>query len=382
MQKKQIGIFIYAGSSYNMGLIRGALSILRDHPEYTISFCPYNPKNYIPPEPEKFAGMLVQMRAPELVEFYKNITNLPIVNIHTKLKPPDFVPTVRVNDYELGRSAANYYFRRGFRNFIYAGSDNFWFSKERERGFLDGVRAGKGRLFPKIDLWKTFNPKEREAVINMLRCLPKPIAIYAMNDENLIRFLEGLNEAKDLQIPDEVAILGTENDDLFCDFTMLPLSSIDTNAFNTGRRAADILLEMIEGKKPEPEQLILPPGKITTRQSTNIWTINDEGVKKAMHIIQEEAHQGLTADALADRIYLSRRALDMKFKKYFSRTTSEQIQATQLKRAKDLLAKTDRSLQFIADECGFSTQSLFTVVFKRIIGETPSTFRKRNRSRY
>jgi LacI family transcriptional regulator len=179
-----------------------------------------------------------------------------------------------------------------------------------------------------------------------------------------------------MSVPEQVAILGVDNDDLICRLCTPPLSSVMPNAEAVGFRAAETLAKLMDGQQDVQPVSLLPPIGIATRQSTDVVAINDRAVADALQYIRLHACEGLTVDEVVGANKVSRSTLERQVRKFLRRTPQEEIRRVQVNRAQELLMTTKLSLEKIAPMCGFEHPEYLHVVFKRVTGQTPGEFRK------
>jgi LacI family transcriptional regulator len=284
---------------------------------------------------------------------------------------------------ETTRTAAEHLMERGFKMFGYCGDNRYHWSRLRSSLFESHIRrAGyKCHIFEGSfkspasgDPWD----KEVDAIARWLQKLPKPIGIMACYDVRGLQVLEACRRAE-LQVPDEVAVIGVHNDELLCELCDPPLSSVIPNARRAGYEAAGLLDRMMRGEKIPTHRILIAPVGVATRQSTDVVAVDDPQLARALRFIREHACEGITVDDVLKVVPMSRKILERRFKKILKRTPHDQIMRVKIERAKSLLATTDLPIAVIAERCGFEHSDYFSVAFKRIVGEPPATYRVRNR---
>jgi LacI family transcriptional regulator len=208
-----------------------------------------------------------------------------------------------------------------------------------------------------------------------LQQLPRPVAIWASDDRAGLRLTNACLQLG-LRVPEEMAVLGVDNDEIICGFASPPLSSIELDGVGAGYRAAQLLDCLMHGDAL-PGQLLTPlaPRGIVHRRSTDVQAIADPHVALAMRLIHAEACQGVHVADIVRRIPLARRPLENRFKTMLGRTMREEIWRVQFDRAKCLLRDTELPLRSIAEECGFEHVEYFSAAFKKFVGEAPGRFR-------
>jgi LacI family transcriptional regulator len=176
-------------------------------------------------------------------------------------------------------------------------------------------------------------------------------------------------------VPDEVAVLGVDDDEILCELSQPPLSSIDANANGVGMRGAEILDRLLAGKAPPEDTVLVPPCFVVTRQSTSTIATEDPTVAAAMGFIRDHAGDGIHVDDVVASVRISRATLERRFRDSIGRSPAEEIVRIRMKRTKLLLAETDYKLRTVASLAGFGSSSQLVTAFKRITGFTPGEYR-------
>ena len=212
------------------------------------------------------------------------------------------------------------------------------------------------------------------------RRLPKPAGVFAAYDIKGRQLLDACRDAG-VAVPEEIAVVGVDNDELLCGLATPPLSSVIPNTRRTGYEAARLLDRMLQGEEVPPEGHFIPPLGVHARQSTDILAVEDREIAAAMRFIREQACDGITVEDVLRAVPLSRRVLERRFRAVVGRTPHEEILRLRLDRVKQLLAETDLSLERISTLAGFAHPEYMSVAFKREIGVTPGCHRAQIRPR-
>lgn len=184
-----------------------------------------------------------------------------------------------------------------------------------------------------------------------------------------------------LAVPDEVAVVGVDNDDLLCELADPPLSSVALESEQAGWDAAAVLDRMMKGEKLKPQRILVAATGVVVRRSSDARTTTDLTVTQALRFIHDYAPRGIGVNDVVAAVGGSRRALEVRFRKVLGRPVNEEIQRAKLERAKRLLGETDLSIERIAMASGFSSSGYLIRLFKRETGFAPGGFRDRIRSR-
>jgi LacI family transcriptional regulator len=261
---------------------------------------------------------------------------------------------------------------RGLRHFGYCGDSRFNWSIWREKHF-------KARLAEAGHICHAGPSPRRggDELADWVRSIPKPAGILACYDIRGREVLDACRRAG-VAVPDEVAVIGVDADDLMCELSDPPLSSVVPNARHTGWVAAELLDALMAGRPVHPDAHRIPPLGVTTRRSTDTLAVEDADLAAAVRYIRENACAGINVADVVARLPLSRRVLEARFLRILGRTPHAEILRVRLERVKTLLARGESSLDTIARHTGLGHGAYLSEVFKRELGETPGQFRARN----
>lgn len=307
---------------------------------------------------------------------------VPTIDISNWLDVTPF-PQVVPDDVTIGRMAGEYLADLGLRNVGFIGFSSVHFNRLRFEGFSDALR--KVGIVPDVCSWNDTLPQNfkaprgvREGVLAWLLKLPKPVGIFGVNDKVAAEVLE-ICRASGIKVPEEVCVLGVDDDELITRVAYPPLSSIALHAQKIGFEAARLLDSLMAGGKPPKAPILLPPEGVVARQSTNLLAIEDPDVVAAVRYIREHVHQHITVRHLLEAVPVNRRYLERKFKEAIGRTPLQEIRRVRLEKAKELLAATDLSMPAIAKRSGFPNPERLANVFHDMTGMTPTSYRRKFR---
>jgi LacI family transcriptional regulator len=312
-------------------------------------------------------------------------TRLPAVEISMVRNEID-LPRVEGDSERIGRLAAEHFLERGFENFGYFGSAWTGFSKQREQGYRQTlIEAGHSlsscysEFLPSPPTDASWTGEDRQ-VRDWLQTLPKPAGVLASNDLPARRLADMCRQMR-IRVPEEVAILGVDNDELECLLSQPPLSSVVNPAEQIGFEAAKLLDQLMSGQQPPSMRIVVPPVHVVVRQSTDVVAVADENVSAAIAFIRGHVVERLLVGRVADHVMLSRRGLERRFRHLLGRSVLEEIQRARIERAKSLLAETDLPMPLVADRCGFQTPQRLATVFKQFTNLAPTAYRQLSRAR-
>jgi LacI family transcriptional regulator len=211
-----------------------------------------------------------------------------------------------------------------------------------------------------------------------IKNLPKPVGIMACFDILGRQVLEACRQIE-AAVPDDVAVVGVDNDELLCELADPPLSSVAPDAHRTGYVAAELLDQLMSGKSVPPHGHFIEPLAVVVRASSDVLAIEDPDVSHAMRFIRERACDGINVQDVLQSVPLSRRVLEGRFRKLVGRTPHEEIDRVRLDRVKELLRESELPLTEIAVRTGYEHVEYLSVVFKKRTGQPPSEYRKLHR---
>lgn len=323
------------------------------------------------------AGIIAHLFDPEVAAALRELGK-PLVNVTSTLNL-DF-PLVEVDHIAIGEMAAEHFLHAGFRNFGYFGSQTAGFSIGREEGFRRRLaRAGFTCASKHVEYLPRPSPdlswsEVDESVQDWLLELPKPVAIMASNDVPA-RELAEICRITGLHIPEQVALIGVDDDVLECGLACPPLSSIAIPGERVGYEAARMLSSMMAGDPPPQRNVFLPPKGVVVRQSSDIVAVDDPDVSQALRYIRMHGCEQIGVDDVLAATAVSRRKLERQFQRVLQRTIFEEIRRVRIEKAKRLLATTDMPMPAIAAASGFDGARRLSVVFRQVTGQTPTAYR-------
>jgi len=200
----------------------------------------------------------------------------------------------------------------------------------------------------------------------------------ACNDHRGRQVLEACLVAG-LHVPDDIAVVGVDDDRLLCDLSNPPLSSIGFNAEKGGFLAAGLLARLMAGRVSRPQRILVDPIGVTTRSSSDVIAVADRHVAQALRFIRDNGRRAIRVGDVVSHSGIGRRALEIRFQKALNRSIRDQIQRTHLERVNRLLAETDLPLEKVAELSGFNSLSYLSNVFRRETGMTLAQYRRHTR---
>jgi LacI family transcriptional regulator len=360
-------------------ILRGIAQYVREHGPWAIYHEPRNLEDSVPTWLRRWRGEGIIARLEnERITHAVAETGLPAVDV-LGVAPHPKVPLVHVDDVGLARLAAEHLLERGFRQFAYCGIKGVNWSYEREAAFV-AITTAAGypcRVYHLPSLVRTDRSweAEQERLARWVAHLPKPVGVMVCHDPRGQRVLEACRRAG-VAVPEEVAVIGVDNDEPVCEVSDPPLSSVVPDFHGIGYQAARLLDKLMHGEAPPASPVYLPPQGVAARQSTDVLAIDDRDVAEAVRFIRQHACEPLTVDDVAQHVSLSRSVLKRRFRNVLGRSVHDEIVRMRIKRAEELLAQTDMPIRAIAEKTGFHHQEYLGVVFKARTGKTPAGFRR------
>ncbi|MCG8583846.1 MAG: XylR family transcriptional regulator [Pirellulales bacterium] len=388
--RPKIALLIESSRSYGRGLLRGIASYTRTHGSWSIYHHERSLGDDAPAWLKSWNGDGVIVRADSLriVEQIRDL-NLPTIDLRGRFQLVD-IPLIETNDQVVVHLAVEHLLERGFRQFAFCGIPGMNYSDRRLSFLVE--RLDELQLVPKVfggtkaaDSQDTSSIEEmgmldQKAIGQWLVSLPKPVGVMASNDARGRHVLEACREFG-LRVPDEVAVLGVDNDVEICELSDPPLTSVEPNTERIGFEAAALMHRMLEHDAAPPQRTFIDPVGVVTRQSTDVLAIADDELVRAVSFIRENACKGITVSDVLRELSISRSSLERRFSKVFDSSPKAEIIRIRLARVKQLLVETDYSLPIIADMTGFSHAEYMSALFRNKTGTTPGSYRRAQSTR-
>ncbi len=380
-KRKQVALLIETSNEYARGLLNGINAYLKERPSWSVFLGEYSRSNTDLSWLSDWRGDGIIARIEnEQTARYIIEAGLPAIDLSASRKIPA-LPCVETNDRAIAAMAAEHFLERGFKSFAFYGDRRFQWSVQREQHFKHYLQD-RGYVCASFDActdgceevsWQLGKMK----LVEWLKKLPKPIGILACYDIRGQQLLEACRLGG-VEVPDEAAVIGVDNDELLCELSNPPLSSIQTNARQTGYMAAELLDRMMAGEPLplEGQVHLIEPIGLKVRLSSDVLAVEDKYVSEAVRFIRNHAYEDIQVQDILNQVPVSRRMLESRFQKALGRTPHEEILAVKLKLVKKLLVETKLSLADIAERSGFKHTEYMSVAFKRAFGIRPGQYRR------
>ncbi len=292
------------------------------------------------------------------------------------------VPIMEVDHLAVGRLAAAHLLERGLKHLGFVGWEGSEHCHVRYQGFRERVGADADLI--RYDYPTAGGPGNKPVwpepgLVKWLTSAPRPIGVFAANDE-LASCVVDAARSTAMAIPEQVAVLGVDNDDVVLQRSLMPLSTIELPAARLGYEAAALLDRLMDGEKAKPRPASdFPPVRVVARQSTDISAVGDADVAMAMRLIRDRAISQVSMQDIAAAVAMSTRSLELRFRKAIGQSPGEFLIRTRLEQAQRLLLETDLKLSAIAKRSAFCSISHFGSIFRRYVGMTPTAYRENRR---
>lgn len=288
-------------------------------------------------------------------------------------------PIVKTDDVTIGKMAAEYLIGRGFRQFAFCGFDTMFWSQDRRKGFGERVTQAGFKIHyyeqPKSRA-KRLPAEEQIIIADWLKSLPKPVGLMACNDDRGREVIEACRIAG-LHIPEEIAVLGVDNDELVCKLSNPPLSSIALNFEKAGYDAADLLDKLMSGKQEMTStKIVVRPTRTVTRQSTDILAIEDREVAGAMRFIRQHCKEPIQVSDVVSAAAVSRRNLYQRFRRILGRSIHQEIRRARVEQIAQMLVETHLSVSQISSALGYPRTAHIARQFRKEKGMSLLEYRK------
>jgi len=376
---KRVAVVIETSSAFGRGLLRGVSRFHREGKAWSVYFKPYDLSESLPTWLRGWEGdgILARITNTKTAESLL-ATGVPLVDLRGGGLPLG-LPLFGIDNRRVGEKAYVHLRECGMEHFAFVGAPRgrYFYDEQRRDGFSECVtRDGR-----KCHVFK--NKKARgesgweshqKELIRWLEFLPKPVGLMCCHDGRGQQILDACQRAE-IDVPAEIAVLGVDNDEVLCGFTIPSLSSIAIDSERIGYEAAQLLDNMMHGRQQTDPQMVFEPNEVVIRQSTDVVTCDDPEVASAIQFIHRHACHRVTVRDLLEHVQISRAALYQRFKRVVGRSPKQEILRLQIKHAKTLLRTSKRPIYEIAAQLGFEEAKYFVTVFHKRTGMTPMKYR-------
>ncbi len=379
-KRPKVALLIESSRAYGRGLLRGVAAYVRTHRPWSIYVEPHGLEQPPPSWIRSWDGDGILARVTDRRTLDLLLaTGVPTIDLRGALTDTG-IPLVGLDSHAAARLAFEHLRERGFRNLAFCGVQpgEYRFLDQRETEF-ERLATEAQCAFSKFPTQqgrkgaRTWDEEQRQ-MARWVAKLNKPVGILACHDDRGHVLLNACREAE-IAVPDDVAVIGIDNDEVLCDLSDPPLTSVDSNTAQIGYSAAALLDKMMAGDAKPSGTVLVEPAGVVLRRSTDSLAIDDRELAAAMRFIREHACDGINVDDVLSHTSLSRSTLDRRFIRIFGHSPSDEIMRLRIERVKQLLVETEYSLQHVANLAGFEHSEHMGALFRRKTGQTPGEFR-------
>jgi LacI family transcriptional regulator len=381
-----VALIVETSMAYGREILHGVARFARESGPWTFYLEQRSLLDPMPPWLENWEGDgIISGVCSEEPQFLKEI-GIPTVDLNDQ-RTDRCRPHIQSDHEAIGALAAAHFLERGFQRFAFFGYPGFEWSKRSFTGFSKKIsdagfscqqycqaqRVSWGHQLPS---WEA----EIDGVSRWIASLPRPLGLMACNDFRGFQALDACHRAG-VAVPEEVAVIGVDNEVLACELAYPPLSSVIPDCRTIGYEAAKLLDRMMKGEPaPETTRQIAPTG-IAIRQSTDVTAIEDQCLAEALRYIRENACEGIGVDDVLEHVSVSRSVMQRRFRAGLGRTIHETITGVRLRRVEQFLVETELPYETIATRAGFSSAGYLSTVFRQATGVTLAAYRRQHSRR-
>ena len=375
----RVTLLIAAWNQYGRGIIEGVWQYAQQHGPWFLDMEPSEPDESAEiPRGLISDGVIASVHTQRLAAKLR-AARVPVINVSgSRFDGVDF-PRVTSDAEAVVRMAVTHLREKGLARIAFCGEPqrpflNFWADAYRSvmnQAGMDPISyQPSARLGPRADLEARQNDRRR-----WIESLAKPVGMIGWAT-SICRHLAMACETSGIKVPEDVAIISLETEDLLGRVVHPPLSGVDIPVEKIGYEAARQLDRLLHGKAATPNEIHLPPLGVTTRQSTDLLACDDPHIQQALRFIRDHAHEGIDVRAVLKAVPMARRTLERRFQELLDRSPADEIRRVKIEKVRGLLHSTSIPIPEIAEACGFNYVEHMIPVFKKHHGFTPSAYRR------
>ncbi len=380
----KVALLIETARGYGRQMLRGIARYARLHEPWGFYVTPGDFQQALPKMQQwGGTGIIARIETPKIARAILD-SGLPTIALDLSEKelnpshPLSRLSEVASDSFHAAQMAAEHLLERGFNYYAFVGVAGRVWSKRREVSFCESItsRGFDVHVYQppsaaRDRLWE----REQFVLTEWLRQLPKPAGVMACNDDRGREVLEA-SRCAGIRVPEEIAVIGVDNDELLCELADPPLSSVVLNAEGVGYRAAALLDRMMRRRWRKPRRLVAEPLYVVARRSTDIVALDDLEVAAALGFIHDHAAEPIGVEDVVRHLEVSRRNIEIRFQDCIGRTIHAELQRVRLERARRFLMETDVPIPKVAESVGYRTPSYFIQVFRAEHNVTPAKYRR------
>lgn len=379
---RHVAIIIDASKPYDRKVIRGIGSYARQAGNWSL-YVEEDPLQKLPDlRTWRGHGIIANLDDRHVAQAVAGLET-PVVGVGGGFgwyKPEERIPYFVTDSQAIARLASAHLIERGFTRLAYCGLPtsriNGW-SRIRAAAFQAAAKEAGCACYTFTGCYGSARRWEQlqEELCAWIAALPKPIGLMACDDSRARHVLEACRTLGIL-VPEQMAVIGVDNDDTICELTNPPLSSVDQGAHRLGYQAAATLDKLISGRRVARRCHYTLPERVVSRLSTDVLALDNADIAQAVRFIRQHACEGIRVHDVVAAVGLSRSTLERQFRSVMQRTIHEEIDRVRLERVKELLRSNELTLKQIAARTGFRHLTYFNRIFRLRLGQTPAAYRR------
>jgi LacI family transcriptional regulator len=381
----RVAVLIESSRAYGRGLLLGVAKYVHERSHWQVYSHERELQSTLPRWFDRWNGdgVIARIEGPAMAKAIRRM-GVPVVDLR-RIGTASEPPALHTDEHAVVRLALEHFLERGFHHFAFWGFAGADYSERRESILKEQLakrktpihvysptpRAHKGWTIE----YEQLEPELEQNGVRWLQKLPKPVAVMACNDIAGQQVLEVCRLAG-VRVPDQVAVIGVDNDEVLCQLADPPLTSVAPDTVRIGYEAAALLDEMMAGKRPQHADRYIEPLGIVARRSTDTLVIPHVGAAQALSFLRRHFRDPITLKDLDSELPISLRSIQDAFKKHVGRSLHQELDRLRATFAKDLLREFGVKLQTVAVQCGFVNPRHFRRTFLRETGQTPQQYRR------
>jgi len=387
----RVAICVDKSRVYGAGVLQGVADYLEAHGPWSVFLEPFSNGTMPWQRIDRWSGHgMIALLCTEKAAVRASKLPIPTVDICGSLEPDLLdslgIPSVSSDHHAIGKTAATHLLECAYPKLAFSGYRLLRWVEDRWEGFQSAAGAVQclrnEYSLPPMQIGESTRSLQRWAraqqrLADWIAQLPKPIGIMACNDSHALDLLDACQQAGAV-VPDDVGIVGVDNDETLCRLAKPSISSIAADPRRIGFEAARTLDDLMHGRADasKPRRVLIAPVDVFPRLSTQGTAVSDEAIAKALRSIREQSCSGVTAEEILRETGLSRRAFYQRFQELVGRTPHMEISRVRIANVKRLLRETNLSLEKVAELTGYCSSAHMSVAFKRDIGMPPGEYRR------
>lgn len=382
IRPQRIALLIDTSVTFSSHVIRGVAQYAHEQPAWQILLQPGGVRDHASvPSHWEVDGVITRVTHRSQAAALQKL-GIPVINVSRSVVQDYFFPQVLIDDCKTATLAATHLLERGFRSLAYYSVPDQPNYDDRMGPRFEAIAFEHGGTCSRFKQWRRKQSSLKVTLAELevwLKTLPKPVGILAWDAEHGHYLCEACASAG-FRIPEEVAIVCGEDDELFCQISYPPLSAVDCGPERVGYESAAMLARFLAGKKEERTPLHISPVGVLSRHSTDVLAMDDRELAQALEYLRKNAFGTLQISDVLKQVPLSRRALELRFRQTLGRSPAAELRRLRVNKAKQLLTNTNWSMPKIAAASGFSQAEIMNRIFRRELQQTPTQYRRAARS--